>query len=159
MAQQQNSDPIRIKESLIDLPFFNGFPAEELTILTENLTLQRLAMGEFVFREGEQGAFMGFVIQGELEVMKENSKGQLKRLAVIKKGFPFGEMALADSFARSATIMAKDACVLLLLSRDAVEEISKEHPELGVKLWKGICRLLSLNLRRTSGLLTDHMAR
>jgi len=159
MTYKTNTDPISIKDSLVALPFFDKCQASELDELTKRLELRQYAKGEFVFREGEPGTFMGFVLRGTLEVMKENAKGQLKSLVLIKKGFAFGEMALVDNYARSATIMAKEPCILLALSKQCLEELVEQHPEIAVKIWQGISRLLSLNLRRTSGALSDHIGR
>jgi CRP-like cAMP-binding protein len=159
MTYKTSTDPISIKDSLVALPFFDKCQASELDELTKRLELRKYAKGEFVFREGEPGTFMGFVLKGTLEVMKENTKGQLKSLVLIKKGFPFGEMALVDNYARSATIMAKEPCILLALSKDRLEELVEQHPEIAVKIWQGISRLLSLNLRRTSGALSEYLGR
>lgn len=159
MTYKTSTDPLSIKDSLVALPFFDKCQAPELDVLTRKLELRQYAKGEFVFREGEPGTFMGFVLKGTLEVMKENTKGQLKSLVLIKKGFAFGEMALVDNYARSATIMAKEPCVLLIFSRDRLEELVEQHPEIAVKIWQGISRLLSLNLRRTSGALSEHLGR
>lgn len=159
MTYKTSTDPISIKDSLVSLPFFDKCQASELDELTKRLELRQYAKGEFVFREGEPGTFMGFVLKGTLEVMKENTKGQLKSLVLIKKGFAFGEMALVDNYARSATIMAKEPCILLAFSKESLEELVEQHPEIAVKIWQGICRLLSLNLRRTSGALSEHLGR
>lgn len=159
MTFKATTDPVSIKDSLVALPFFDKCQAEELDVLTRKLEIRQYAKGEFVFREGEPGTFMGFVLKGSLEVMKENTKGQLKSLVVIKKGFSFGEMALVDNYARSATVMAKESCVLLAFSKERLEELGEQHPEIAVKIWQGISRLLSLNLRRTSGALSEHLAR
>lgn len=148
-----------VKDCLVDLPFFAKFDSQELDVLEKNLELKRYIKGEFVFREGEPGTFMGFVVKGSLEVVKENKKGQLKRLVEIKKGLTFGEMALADNYARSATIMVKEPSELLILTRDKLDEICGRHPEIGIKILQGVSRLLSLNLRRTSGALSDYLER
>jgi CRP-like cAMP-binding protein len=159
MASKSQGVQTIVKDCLVDLPFFAKFDVQELDFLEKKLEMKRYIKGEFVFREGEPGTFMGFVVKGTLEVVKENAKGQLKRLVEIKKGLTFGEMALADSYARSATIMVKEPSELLILTRDKLDEICARNPEVGIKILQGVARLLSLNLRRTSGILSDYLER
>ncbi len=149
--------PQKIKDALLALPFFDKFDARDLEVLDKRMELKRYVTGEYVFREGEPGTFMGFVVQGALEAVKENNKGEHSRLALVKKGFTFGEMALVDHYARSASVLAKEPSYVLLLSQPALALVCDQHPRTAVKILQGVSRLLSLNLRRTSGVLCDYL--
>jgi CRP/FNR family cyclic AMP-dependent transcriptional regulator len=144
-----------IKDRLIDLPFFNKFGSAELDVLAHKMELRNVKVKEYVFTEGDPGTYMGFVAKGEIAVIKESKQGKLKRLAFIKKGFTFGEMALVDTFPRSASIIARLPSELLILSQEKLEALCEQHPKIALKIMQGISRLLSLHLRRTSGELSD----
>jgi len=142
---------------MIDMPFFNKFGPEELDVLAYKMSLSELKVKEYVFTEGDPGNFMGFVAKGELAVVKKTHQGKLKRLVFIKKGFTFGEMALVDSFPRSASIIARVPSEVLMLSQEHLHSLYENHPKIALKIMLGISRILSLNLRRTSGELSDFL--
>ena len=149
----------KIKDCMIDMPFFNKFGAEELNVLAYKMALNHLEVKDYVFTEGDPGSFMGFVAKGELAVVKKTKHGKLKRLVFIRKGFTFGEMALADSYPRSASIIARVPSDILTLSQEQLDSLCEHHPKIALKIMQGISRMLSLNLRRTSGELSDHLAK
>jgi len=47
---------------------------------------------------------------------------------------------------------------LYILSKSAFDMILERHSKIGIKLLKGIARLLSYNLRKTSSRLTEYIA-
>ena len=69
--------------------------------------IQTFAAGETIFTEGTTGREMYVVLEGSVEIRVGN-----KTLDVTGPGEVFGEMALIDSNARSATAIAKDDCTL-----------------------------------------------
>jgi CRP-like cAMP-binding protein len=66
-------------------------------------------------------------------------------------------MSILDNFPRSAAVRARTKATLVTLSRDSFESICDEHPRIGLKIVRGIARLLSLGLRKTSSRLADYM--
>ncbi len=73
------------------------------------------------------------------------------------KGRSTGEMSIIDGYPRPATVKARTEAKLVTLTRDGFERIQLEYPRVGIKISKSILRLLSLDLRRTSSNLADHM--
>jgi CRP-like cAMP-binding protein len=53
--------------------------------------------------------------------------------------------------------MSKTKSTLLILTRKDFEKLLEQHPQIGIKILKGLAKLLSMNLRKTSSLLADHM--
>ena len=90
-------------------------------------------------------------------MLKKNEKGKQVTLTALGKGRSIGEMAVIDDFPRSATVKARTKATLVILTRANFEKILDEHSKIGVKILKGISRLLSMNLRKTSSRLADYM--
>ena len=67
------------------------------------------------------------------------------------------QMSVIDLLPRSAIIKAKTKTTLLTLSQEKLNYILAEQSSVGVKILKGIARLLSMNLRKTSSRLADYM--
>ncbi len=71
--------------------------------------------GEIIFNEGDSGDYLYIITEGEVEVFNK-AKGHL---AYLKQGEFFGEMALLDQKARSASVKCtKPANVLALRKKD-----------------------------------------
>lgn len=156
MSQKEMSDSEEETRSfLINLPIFSSFNVEELSIFARHMSYIHLQRGEYLFVEGDQGTFMGFVVSGVLEVLKKADTGENIILARLAKGSSIGEMALIDKSPRSATVIAKQATTMVTLTDKGFEILAESHPNLGIKVIQKIARLLSLNMRRTSSKLAD----
>ncbi len=142
---------------LLNLPLFNSFDVEELDTLTKHMSYIHLQRGEFLFVEGDQGSFMGFVVRGVLEVIKKSETGENVTIARLTKGSPIGEMALIDKSPRSATVIAKQPTTMVTLTEKGFGLLTEKSPQLGMKIIQKVARLLSLNMRRTSSKLADLM--
>lgn len=142
---------------LINLPIFSSFNVDELSILSKHMSYIHLENGEYLFVEGDQGTFMGFVVSGILEVQKRADSGENRTLARLTKGSSIGEMAIIDKSPRSATVIAKKATTMVTLTEKGFNMLAERYPPVGIKVLKKIARLLSLNMRRTSSKLADLM--
>lgn len=161
MANTPTTSGSRISDAIIDLliniPMFDTLKGEELRIVTRHMNLVDLKQGEIVFREGDKGDYVCFVAEGTLDVLKKTEKGDYVVLASLPKGRSIGEMAVIDDFPRSATVRARTEATLLTLNRKGFDLIMEKHSDVGVKILKGISRLLSQNLRKTSSRLVDYL--
>lgn len=158
MSHQTLSDSEEeTREFLIHLPVFSSFSLNELSTLAKHMSFVHLQRGEYLFMEGDQGSFMGFVVNGVLEVQKSTTTGERVTLARLTKGSSIGEMAIIDQSVRSATVVAKQAATLVTLTEKGFDFLAEKQPALGVQVIKKIARLLSLNMRRTSSKLADFL--
>lgn len=144
-----------ILDRLIDLNLFNELRPDELARVSEYLQLMEFADKERIFGEGEQGSFACFVVEGHLEVCKENEGRRSVSIAHLGRGRSIGEMALIDGSPRSASVVAVGSGTLLLLQRKRFEELLETHPRIGVRLLLRLARMISLNLRRASATVAE----
>lgn len=140
---------------LISLPLFDSFNVTELSRLARHMSYIHLKRGEHLFVEGDPGTFMGFVVNGVIEVFKRADTGENIALARLTRGSSIGEMAVIDKSPRSATAIAKQPTTMVTLTEKGFDLLAESHPETGIKFIKKIARLLSLNMRRTSSKLAD----
>ena len=147
----------QLNHLITEIPIFNGLNADDTQILRDYLFPKQLAIGETVCKEGQHGNFLSFVVSGQLEVIK-NVKGKEVVISSIEEGGSLGEMSLIDGLTRSATARASKPSTILILRRDDFNSLIDKYPVVGVKILKGLARLLSLNLRKTSGKITTFMS-
>ncbi len=139
-----------------DIPIFKELDGKDTEILSQYLYPKELAIGGMVCKEGQHGSFLSFVVSGELEVIKTLDEHEVI-ITTLNEGDTLGEMALIDGLTRSATVRACKASTILLLRRDDFNTLLNKHPEVGIKILKGIARLMSLNLRKASAQITAYM--
>ena len=161
MATKQAIKETNLSRAVIDLliniPIFDALKSDELKVVSKYMNFMDFEPRETVFKEGERGDYVCFITEGALDVVKENDKGKQVIITSIGRGRSIGEMSVIDDFPRSATVKAKTKTTLVILTRKGFEKVLDEHPGIGVKILKGISRLLSMNLRKTSSRLADYM--
>jgi CRP/FNR family transcriptional regulator, cyclic AMP receptor protein len=104
-----------------------------------------------LFREGDTGDAMYIIIMGTVRVLKKNDSGDSEEVAVLGTGGYFGEMAIVtDDHRRSATIVAQEPTQLLALSRESLEALCNNDPDLGVAFYRAMARGLARRLNATT---------
>lgn len=134
---------------------FGEFTHEENKTVAHYVMAIQAPEGATVFREGEHIGHMCLLVKGRLELFKKSDKGERKKIAEVSTGKAIGEMSALDGQPYSATAVAAESSVLILLTRDKLHRIMEEYPRLGVKLLWKLTRLLSQRLRQTTGKLVD----
>jgi CRP-like cAMP-binding protein len=142
---------------ILNIPILGTLKDKELMVIEKYLNFIELTPGEIVFEEGDRGDYVCFVVEGSLDVVKRSETGEEIVISTLSKGRSIGEMSVIDDLPRSASVKARTKATLLTLSRENFEYILAEHSTIGVKILKGVARLLCLNLRKTSSRLADYM--
>jgi CRP/FNR family cyclic AMP-dependent transcriptional regulator len=140
-------------------PLFENFNLAEVGLLSQFMQVYRTPLGAEIIREGESGDFMVFLIEGSIEVFKQDRWNAPRLIALIQRGQSFGEMSMIDGEPRFATCVAADPCMMAVLSRDSLARIILEQPTLGSKILMELVLMLSQRLRRTSTRLLGYMDR
>jgi CRP-like cAMP-binding protein len=138
-------------------PVFENFNLAEVNLLSEFMQVYRTEPGIEIIREGETGDFMVFLIEGRIEVFKQDRWNAPRLIALISAGQSFGEMSMIDGEPRFASCVAAEPCMIAVLSRDDLARIILEQPTLGAKILMELVLMLSQRLRQTSSKLLDLM--
>lgn len=121
---------------------FRGLAPGDIADLLSHAEKCTFETGMAIVREGNTGTHMYILIEGAATVVKQGREGEVE-LARMEPADSFGEMALTDREARSATVRALSRCVLVRLDIQAVES----RPDIGMKIYRNIARLLAERLR------------
>jgi len=117
-------------------------PAEMLS-LKDLAQVRPYPSGETVFKEGDQGDGIYFVISGQIQISALVSNAERRVLAHIQPGDFFGEMAVLDNEPRSATASATEDSQLYFIPRNDMLAMLSRSPKLAVNL----VREFSLRMR------------
>ena len=140
-------------------PLFENFNIAEVELLSRFMQVYRTRLGVEIIREGEAGDFMVLLVEGRIEVFKQDRWNAQRLIAVIAPGQSFGEMSMIDGEPRFATCVAAEPCLIAVLSREDLARIILEQPTLGSKILMELVLMLSQRLRQTSNKLLACMDR
>jgi len=140
-------------------PLFENFNLTEILLLSQFMQVYRTGPGVEIIREGEAGDFMVFLIEGQIEVFKQDQWNAPRLMALIAPGESFGEMSMIDGEPRFASCIAAEPCMIAVLSRDSLARIILEQTTLGAKILMELVLMLSQRLRQTSSKLLACMDR
>ena len=147
---------VPIQALLPALEVFNFLEDADYRIIEKYMFNYDYDEGSYVFKEGGHGGYMFFIVDGEVEVIKQfDSKTHV--IATLAKGRSVGEMSLIDGAPRSATVKAKTALKLIVLKREDFNKLNDEQPAIANKILMGVCSLLSSSLRDTNNRFTEKL--
>lgn len=111
------------------IPLFSDLAPDDFRRLLDHSRRVELAAGEFALREGEPADAFYVVVGGVLEVVRDgDGLGPPVRLAQLREGAFFGEMALLAGTPRTASVWALQESELLVFSAADLRNLVRRHP-------------------------------
>jgi CRP/FNR family cyclic AMP-dependent transcriptional regulator len=117
-------------------------PAEDLSALAAASRLRTFRRGQVVFTRGDPGDTVIVVVSGRVKVVVRSADGGALTLAIIGPGGVFGEVGVADGGPRSSDAQTLDESRLLLVPREAIQEICARVPAAAQALTASIAATL-----------------
>ncbi|MCK5688513.1 cyclic nucleotide-binding domain-containing protein [Myxococcota bacterium] len=108
-------------DKLPSIPLFSFLEEDAFTAVLQGLQLRRHSKGQDIIQQGKPGDSFFLLSDGHVDVLREMG-GRQMRLAQLRAGAVFGEMALISKAPRTATVKANDDCDLLELKRSSLED-------------------------------------
>lgn len=134
---------------------FPYLTVSEVDVLWPFLEKRVCLRSETIMSEGDVGDFMGFLVSGKLAVKKETTfPGKYILVALLERGSMVGEIAVVERGNRTATVMATEDSLLMVLSADSLDRMLVEHPAIAVKLLRRVIHVLGFRLRKASDRLS-----
>lgn len=136
------------------VPLFKGLKPAELVPFLAKTRRVGCRQGQALFSEGdENGLEMFLIMGGSFEVRRLATDGTVEVVDTLQMGQCFGEMALADNQARSATVVAKTDGVLLGFTGDFVSDF----PNIAFTLYQNLARIIALRHLEIDTEMRTHM--
>src|SRR2546430_15036923 len=147
-APQERRDA-RMGKAWVDVlhgvPLFQPLSKRHVRKIAEAGTEARFEPGTPIVRKGERGETFFVSLDGEARVHMGG-----KRRARLGMGDFFGEMALLDGGARSATVTAETQVHAMRISRRRFLQVVERDPKLALELLKVLAARLRASERSTS---------
>jgi CRP-like cAMP-binding protein len=139
---------------LAKVPLFQGLTEAALELVAGVATEEHYPLGERIFQHGDVGDKLYVILQGRIRISREVAGMGEEALAILNPGAIFGEMALLDDTPRSADATVHERCQLLVISREAFEDLLFLQKDLAYEVLWSMVRILSSRLRETTDKLT-----
>src|SRR3954451_9239442 len=133
------ADPVGL---ISRVSLFSELSREELQRISQVAVPRSFPAGVRVFHEGDHSDACYLVRSGDLRVTREHSDGRAIALATLGPGDIFGELAMLDGQARSASVETLSDAELLALPAGDVRRLLADRPEISVKLIAALTRRL-----------------
>lgn len=132
-------------ELLQRMPIFGGIRTDVLEFLLGLCPIVSVPANELFFREHDQGDSMFVLEKGQAAVLK-GWRGQDHLLMTLKAGDCFGEMAVMDHCARSASVRAVEDCTAICISSANLYRVYghdlKQFALIQMNMGREVCRRL-----------------
>jgi CRP-like cAMP-binding protein len=141
-------------EALGKVELFRGLSAKALEKVASITSEESYGAGHTLFREGDAGDKLYVLVEGRARISRRVPGMGEEALAVLGPGSSFGEMALIDDVPRSADAIVHERARLLVLTKEAVQDLMFLDKELAYEVLWNTVRILSRRLRETNDKMT-----
>ncbi len=137
------------KDVLSQVYLFRELTPSEMDVLISISKELRVKKDEFIFKEGATGDAFYLIVSGSVRISTIVPGVGEEALTILREGEYFGEMALIDDAPRSASAIANDDTILLLIAKDNFRKLLAQETGIAYKLLWVFTKTLSARLRKT----------
>jgi CRP-like cAMP-binding protein len=120
-------------ELISRVPLFSGCSKVDLSRVASIADELDLPVGKTLIREGERGREFFVLVDGEVEVRRGGD-----RVATLRNGDFFGEMALVSSKPRNATVVARTPLRVLVVTERDFRRLLSDYPQIQRKIMEAL---------------------
>ena len=140
----------QINNAKEELKSFRFLSDDEKELLLDHLEWCDLAAGEVLWEEGASSDSLVFILHGRINMKKQTEfPGKEIIIGAYTTGSILGAASFLDGSRRPWTAKAYVDTQLGVLNRENFDDIVKNHPALGLNLFKGIIFTLSSRLKQS----------
>jgi CRP-like cAMP-binding protein len=140
---------VKDKDVLSQVYLFRELTPSEMDILISISKEKRAKKDEVIFKEGATGNAFYLIVSGSVRISTIVPGVGEEALTILREGEYFGEMALIDDAPRSASAIANDDTILLLIKKDNFRKLLTQETGIAYKLLWVFTKTLSARLRKT----------
>lgn len=150
-----------VVDHLRRVEILNGLSDEELLQVAQICKARKLAAGQVVFQEGEDGDELLVILEGcvRVSINTRLPQGTMapSTINMLYIGQSFGEMVLLGGATRSATVTCVDPCVLLVVKERDFAALCELNPRIGYRVMRNMASDLAYKLRSSNLLLRGNI--
>lgn len=126
----------------------HGLDKGEAERFLARATVVEAQPGDYIVRQGELGDTLFVVLSGACEVMRDETPD--RALSFLGAGDPFGEIGFLTESLRTANVIARTPCEVVVLSAEFLRAFLNREPTVAAKVLLNLSRVLASRLSETS---------
>lgn len=150
----QGHDLDNIVEALAKITLFEKIKPRGLRMLAEIASEENRNSGDIVFTEGEPGGALYLILEGKVRISRTVAGMGEEALAVLGPGAAFGELSVFDDSPRSADAKVQLRARLLVIQKDALEDLMFLNKDLSYEVLWNVVKILSARMREANDKMT-----
>ena len=127
---------------LRNVPLFSVLPQNQLALLVKEVSRKSFPRSTVIIAAGDITESLYVIISGRFKVMISDDEGREVILAILGPNEYFGEMGLIDDHPRSASVVAIEACEVLMLSKRDFKKCLEDNFEMAMTVMRGVVKRL-----------------
>jgi CRP-like cAMP-binding protein len=136
------------------LPLFSDLSAEAFVALAVRMGYRELTEGAMICKEGDAADTFYVLVAGKAEVTRWDASGDERTLAFLTGGALVGELAVILGAPRTASVACVSETDVFEISRDDLNAVGKEHPDVPRALADFAQRRMARSLLASAPLFT-----
>lgn len=159
LLAQRGDTQDTVSELIKRTGFFDTLAEDEIEMLAFWMKAYSAPTGTQILKEGDDEACLCIIVEGKVNIFKQSTPNDDHvKIAEIDAGSSIGEMSVVDGKPLSASAVALEDSVILIMTREDFENLLVKNSNLGIKIVCKIAKLISERLRTTTGRLADLLA-
>lgn len=128
VADAANVKVRNIQVNLRKIPLLANLTDEDMGSVKANLRIRQFARRETVIQKGSPGDSLMFLLSGKLQVIDVTEDGRIIGLRMLSEGDFFGEIAVIQGSARSASVVALSEVLIAFLPSEITLHLFSHSP-------------------------------
>jgi CRP/FNR family cyclic AMP-dependent transcriptional regulator len=120
------------------MPLFSMLPDQDLDRIAHLASSRSVPRGTLIVRQGDPTDALFILIAGSIKVYNCDDEGREVILSILGPGEFFGEMGLIDGSPRSANVVAREACDLIVLGKDSFRKCLEDHSDVAWQMMRSL---------------------
>jgi CRP-like cAMP-binding protein len=146
-------------EQVVQIPFFQGLPAEALRQLAANSSVLTLQRGRILMSQHDAAEHLFFLISGVVQFyIHFQGVDDLLVGTIREPGALLGWSVFRKPYRYTVTTRCEDDCQVMRLRREIIMELVRTQPRLGYLLLKRVAATLANRLEQTRDILVKPAA-
>jgi CRP-like cAMP-binding protein len=129
--------------ALKKMPLLAVLPHSDIETIAQRMEVKGFEPGDEIIKQGAAGDAAYFVLSGQCEVRRKVGRAS-KRVAFIEPGNFFGELSIVAPAPRSASVVATEPSVLLVLTATEFNNALRTNRSMALQL----VRVLAVRLQK-----------
>lgn len=125
-----------------DIHLFKELDSSDFEVIKGILKANEYGPEEVIFKEGEAGGSLAFIVKGRIRINKLTVEGDQICISTRNEGDMFGIMSFLDGSNHDATIVSDKKALIVTLKKADFDSLSQAHPHIANK----ILRRLSIHM-------------